>query len=74
MCKVNGLREALEMRRRDAGRILMTVGVLCGISFTLINLSGPATIATQLSHLLMYIGIVTIAGGLIVFGSSRVKS
>ena len=62
------------MRRRDAGRILMTVGVLCGISFTLINLSGPATIATQVGNLLMYIGIVTIAIGLIVFGASSVKS
>jgi xanthosine utilization system XapX-like protein len=52
----------------------MTVGVLCGISFTLINLSGPATTATQISTLLMYIGIVTIAVGLVVFGASKVKS
>jgi xanthosine utilization system XapX-like protein len=62
------------MSSRDAGRILMTVGVLCGLSFTLINLSGPATTATALSNLLMYIGIVTIAVGLIVFGASKVKS
>ena len=52
----------------------MVVGALCGISFTLINLSEPATTATQVSNLLMYIGIITIAVGLIVFGTSRVKS
>jgi hypothetical protein len=52
----------------------MTVGVLCGIGFTLINLSGPATTATRVSNLFMYIGIVTLAVGLIVFGAARVKS
>jgi xanthosine utilization system XapX-like protein len=62
------------MRRRDLGRILMVMGVLCGISYALINLSGPATVAAQASNLLMYIGIVTIAVGLITFGASRVKS
>jgi predicted PurR-regulated permease PerM len=61
------------MRPRDAGRILMVVGVLCGISYTIINLNGAATIATQVSNLLMYIGIVTIAVGLIIFSTSRVK-
>jgi uncharacterized membrane protein HdeD (DUF308 family) len=71
---VNEAEEALGMRRREIGRILMAVGALCGISFTLINLSEPATTATQVSNLLMYIGIITIAVGLIVFGTSRVKS
>lgn len=61
------------MRRKVAGRILMVTGVFCGISFVLINLSGPAATATQISNLLMYIGIVTISVGLIVFGASRVK-
>lgn len=51
----------------------MAVGVLCGISYTLINLNGPASTATQVSNLLMYTGIVTIAVGLIIFGASRVK-
>jgi xanthosine utilization system XapX-like protein len=62
------------MGRRDVGRILMVAGILCGISYTLINLSGTADTTTQVSNLLMYIGIVTIAVGLIIFGASRVKS
>lgn len=62
------------MRPKDAGRILMVMGVLCGISYTLINLSGTATIATQISNLLMYAGIATITIGLIIFGASRAKS
>ena len=62
------------MRRRDVGRILMAAGVFCGISYALINLSGPASTATQVSNLLMYIGIVTIALGLIIFGAARARS
>ena len=62
------------MRRKDAGRMLMVMGVFCGISFVLINLSGAAATAAQISNLLMYIGIVTIAVGLIIFGASSVKS
>jgi xanthosine utilization system XapX-like protein len=62
------------MRRGDVGRILMAVGVLCGLSYALINLSRPAYTTTQVSNLLMYTGIVTIAVGLIIFGASRVKS
>jgi xanthosine utilization system XapX-like protein len=62
------------MRRRDIGSVLMTVGALCGVIYTLINLSEPATTATRVSTLLMYIGIITIVVGLIVFGTSRVKS
>lgn len=61
------------MRRKDIGRILMVVGVMCGISFALINLNEPATLATQVSKFLMYAGIITSAVGLIVFSASRVK-
>jgi hypothetical protein len=52
----------------------MVVGILCGISFALINLNGPAAIGAQVSKLLMYTGIVTIGVGLIVFGASRAIS
>jgi xanthosine utilization system XapX-like protein len=52
----------------------MAAGVFCGISYALINLSGPASTATQVSNLLMYIGIVTIALGLIIFGAARARS
>lgn len=61
------------MRRRDAGLILLTAGVLCGITYILIKLSGNAT-STQTSNLFMYTGIVTIIAGLIVFGMSKAKS
>jgi hypothetical protein len=60
------------MRRRDAGLILLTVGVLCGVIYILIKLSGNAS--TQTVNLLMYTGIVAIIAGLIVFGMSKAKS
>lgn len=52
----------------------MMVGVLCGIGYSLIKLSRLTVDATQVTNLLMYIGIVTIAVGLIIFGASGVKS
>jgi hypothetical protein len=61
------------MRRRDAGLILLALGVLCGIIYILLKLGG-ASGSTQASNLLMYTGIVAIIAGLIVFGTSRAKS
>lgn len=61
------------MRRRDAGLILLTVGVLCGVIYILIKLSGNTT-STQTGNLFMYTGIVAIIAGLIVFGMSKAKS
>jgi hypothetical protein len=52
----------------------MVVGVLCGISYSLIKLSGLADAAPQVNNLLMYAGIITITVGLIIFGASRLKS
>ena len=65
--------EGLIMRRRDAGLILMAVGVLCGILFTLLNLGGVT--GTQMNKLMLYTGIITIASGLVVFvtTSSTIK-
>jgi hypothetical protein len=60
------------MRRRDIGFILLVVGVLCGISFTVLNLCG--VINTRLGELMMYGGIITLAAGLILFGTSSSKS
>ncbi len=62
------------MRRRDAGLILLTVGVLCGVIYILIKLSGNAAASTQTINLLLYTGIVAIIAGLIVFGMSKAKS
>ena len=61
------------MRRRDAGLILMAVGVLCGVLFTLLNLGGVTS--TQINKLTLYTGIITIAIGLIMFvtTSSTIK-
>ncbi|HEX8138164.1 MAG TPA: hypothetical protein VF544_11285 [Pyrinomonadaceae bacterium] len=57
------------MRRRDVGGILMAVGVLLGIIYTLINLNGAAS-TVRLGNLILYAGIVALASGLIVFGAA----
>lgn len=62
------------MRRRDAGLILLSAGVLCGIIYILIKLSAATTTATAISGLLMYTGIVAIIAGLIVFATSKARS
>ncbi|HYJ46846.1 MAG TPA: hypothetical protein VEV81_09555 [Pyrinomonadaceae bacterium] len=56
------------MGRRVAGLILMAVGVLCGILFTLLNLGGVND--TRIDKLMMYAGIITIALGLVVFATT----
>jgi xanthosine utilization system XapX-like protein len=62
------------MERKDAGLILLSVGVLCGIIYILIKLGAATTTATAVSGLLMYTGIVAIIAGLIVFAMSKAKS
>ena len=62
------------MRRRDAGLILLSAGVLCGIIYILLKLGGDSSVSTQTTNLLMYSGIVTIIAGLIVFGTSERKA
>lgn len=62
------------MRRRDAGLILLAVGVLSAVIYILIKLSGNAAASTQTGNLFMYTGIVAIIAGLIVFGTSKAKS
>jgi uncharacterized protein YjeT (DUF2065 family) len=62
------------MRRRDAGIILLALGVVCGIIYILIKLNGDAAASTQTDNLFMYTGIVAIIAGLIVFGMSKAKS
>jgi hypothetical protein len=57
------------VRRRDVGGILMAVGVLLGIIYTLLNLSYVAT-TMRLGNLILYAGIVALASGLIVFGAA----
>ncbi len=69
--QINFKRRGLKMRRRDAGLILLTAGVLCGIIYILIKLSG--NVSTQTGNLFMYTGIVGIIAGLIVFGMSKAK-
>jgi hypothetical protein len=57
------------VRRRDVGGILMAVGVLLGIIYTLINLNNAAS-TIRLGNLILYAGIVSLASGLIVFGTA----
>jgi uncharacterized membrane protein YidH (DUF202 family) len=61
-----------KMRRKSLGRILLVVGVLCGIAYTIINLMGEAMTMTRGGNLLLYAGIGLIVVGLIVLGSARV--
>jgi hypothetical protein len=61
------------MRRRDSGRILLAVGVLCGIVYTVINLMGADVTVTRGGNLLLYAGIALIVAGLMVLGAARVK-
>lgn len=61
------------MRRRDSGRILLVVGVLCGIAYTVINLSGEGMVVTRGGNLLLYAGIALIVAGLIVLGAAKVS-
>lgn len=58
------------MRRRDFGSILMVVGVLLGIIYTLVNLSNAAASTMRLGNLLLYAAIVALASGLIIFGAA----
>ena len=53
------------MRRRDVGLILMVIGVLCGLAFGLLNLSGSFN--TRLGNLVLYAGIIALAIGLVIF-------
>ena len=53
------------MKLRDVGLISMTCGVLCGIIFVLLNMS--RSVNTQLSNLIMLIGIIALAVGLVLF-------
>ena len=62
------------MRRRDAGLILLSTGVICGIIYILLKLGGDSSASMQTTNLLMYSGIITIIAGLIVFGTSKAKS
>jgi len=62
------------MRRRDAGLILLAVGVLCGITYILVKLGGASATSAQTSNLVMYTGIVAIIAGSIIFGTSKAKS
>lgn len=62
------------MGRKEAGLILLSVGVLCGIIYILIKLGAATTTATAVSGLLMYTGIVALIAGLIVFATSKAKS
>lgn len=59
------------MRRRDVAAILLTVGVLCGVISTLLNLNG--IINTRLGNLMLYAGIVAIAAGLVILGTAGSK-
>jgi hypothetical protein len=62
------------MGRKEAGLILLSVGVLCGIIYILIKLGAATTTATAVSGLLMYTGIVALIAGLILFATSKAKS
>jgi xanthosine utilization system XapX-like protein len=62
------------MGRKEAGLILLSVGVLCGIIYILIKLGAATSTATAVSGLLMYTGIVALIAGLIVFATSKAKS
>jgi hypothetical protein len=59
------------MRRRDVGSILLAIGVLCGIIYTLINLTGNTAGLT--STILMYTSVFALVAGLVFLGVSRVR-
>jgi xanthosine utilization system XapX-like protein len=48
----------------------MAAGVLLGIIYTLINLSNAAISTMRLGTLILYMGIVALASGLIILGSA----
>ena len=55
---------------RAAGRSLMAVGVLLGVVYVLTSLYQPADARVRL---MLYMGIVTLTAGLILFGVAGVK-
>lgn len=59
------------MRWRDVGLILLVIGVLCGVTFTLLNLGG--IVNTRFGELMMYGGIIALAIGLVLFGTTSSK-
>ena len=62
------------MRLRDAGLILLSAGVLCGIIYILLKLAGDSSASIQTTNLVMYSGIIAIIVGLIVFCTSKAKN
>lgn len=59
------------MRRRDAGRGLMAAGVVCLLSCVLFVMTGLTTGEERLATGLLFVGLVALVAGIVVFGLSR---
>ena len=65
--------EGMTIRRRTAAEILMGIGVVCGVTYILINLSGLPVNILRFGGLLLYASIVTISSGLVFYMLARVR-
>lgn len=63
----------MQLRRRVTGEVLMAVGVLCGVLYVLINMSGFPAAVSPAAVALPYLAIGTICVGLVMYLSARAR-
>lgn len=61
----------MKIRRRTAGEILMSAGIVCGLIYVLVNLSALPPSLTRFSGMLLYVGIVALSSGLLFYLVAR---
>ena len=59
------------IRRRTAGEILMSTGIVCGIAYILMNLSALPQGLMKFSGMLLYASIVALSSGLLFYLLAR---
>lgn len=61
----------MNIKRRNAGEILMSVGIGCGLAYILINLYNIPSALMRFGGMLLYVSIVALLSGLIFYLLAR---
>lgn len=61
----------MKIGRRTVGEILMSVGIVCGLVYVLVNLSTLPPSLTRFSGMLLYVSIVALSSGLLFYLLAR---
>jgi hypothetical protein len=64
----------MTIRRRMAGEILMSAGIVCGVAYILVNLSALPPSLTRFGGMLLYVSIVALSSGLLFYLLARTRS